>query len=420
MKVLVVGGGGREHAICLKLSQSPRVSELYCAPGNGGIAEIATIVPISAVAIDELVAFSVKEKFDLVFVAPDDPLALGLVDRLEEAGIRAFGPRASAAIIEASKSFSKKLMEKHAIPTAKCGIFSDVQSALAYLDTQEIPVVIKADGLALGKGVIIAATRQEAREAVISMLENQAFGDAGKTVVIEECMTGPELTVLAFSDGDTVVPMITSRDHKRAFDHDLGKNTGGMGAVTPGAILTQEQEKEMYDKIFVPTIQALKLEGRPFVGVIYFGLMLTKTGPRVIEYNARFGDPEAQAVLPRLENDLMEIIDACLNKTLDKVDFKWKPGASCCVVMASGGYPDTYEKGFEITGIKDCRCLVFHAGTTLSDGKILTNGGRVLSVYADAKTLEEAIDLAYSGVSKIHFEKMQFRKDIGRTLIGGN
>ncbi len=420
MKVLVVGGGGREHAICLKLSQSPRVSELYCAPGNGGIAEIATIVPISAVAIDELVAFSVKEKFDLVFVAPDDPLALGLVDRLEEAGIRAFGPRASAAIIEASKSFSKKLMEKHAIPTAKCGIFSDVQSALAYLDTQEIPVVIKADGLALGKGVIIAATRQEAREAVISMLENQAFGDAGKTVVIEECMTGPELTVLAFSDGDTVVPMITSRDHKRAFDHDLGKNTGGMGAVTPGAILTQEQEKEMYDKIFVPTIQALKLEGRPFVGVIYFGLMLTKTGPRVIEYNARFGDPEAQAVLPRLENDLMEIIDACLNKTLDKVDFKWKPGASCCVVMASGGYPDTYEKGFEITGIKDCGCLVFHAGTTLSDGKILTNGGRVLSVYADATTLDEAIDLAYSGVSKIHFEKMQFRKDIGRTLIGGN
>jgi len=420
MKVLVVGGGGREHAICLKLSQSPRVSALFCAPGNGGIAEIATIVPISAVAINELVDYAVKEKFDLVFVAPDDPLALGLVDRLEEAGIRAFGPRASAAIIEASKSFSKKLMEKYAIPTAKCGIFTDVRSALAYLDTQEIPVVIKADGLALGKGVIIATTRQEASDAVVSMMENQAFGDAGKTVVIEECMTGPELTVLAFSDGDTVVPMITSRDHKRAFDHDLGKNTGGMGAVTPGAELTKEQEKEMYDKIFVPTIQALRKEGRPFVGVIYFGLMLTKTGPRVIEYNARFGDPEAQAVLPRLENDLMEIIDACLNKTLDKVNFKWKPGASCCVVMASGGYPDTYEKGFEITGIKDCGCLVFHAGTKLSDGKILTNGGRVLSVYADAKTLDEAIELAYSGVSKIHFEKMQFRKDIGRTLIGGD
>jgi len=419
MKVLVVGGGGREHAICWKLRQSPRVTELFCAPGNGGIAQIAVCVPIPAASIDQMVEFAVKEKFDLVFVAPDDPLALGLVDRLQEAGIRAYGPKANAAVIEASKAFSKSLMKKYGIPTADYEIFTDVNSALAYLETKEVPIVIKADGLALGKGVIIALTLAEAREAVVSMMEDNAFGAAGQTVVIEECMTGPELTVLAFSDGNTVVPMITSRDHKRVFDKDLGKNTGGMGAITPGADLTDAQEKYMLDTIFVPTIQALKKEGRPFVGVIYFGLMLTSQGPKVIEYNARFGDPEAQAILPRLENDLMDIIDACLNQTLDQVTLSWKPGASCCVVMASGGYPEKYRTGFEITGVEDTGKIVFHAGTKQINGKLVTSGGRVLCVYADAPTLEKAIFSAYEGVHKIFFEGMHFRTDIGRTIPGG-
>lgn len=419
MKVLVVGGGGREHAICWKLKQSPRVAKLYCAPGNGGISKIAVCVPISATAIDEMTDFAVKEKIDLVFVAPDDPLALGLVDRLQEAGIRAFGPKANAAVIEASKAFSKDLMKKYNIPTASYGIFTDIKSALAYLETQALPIVVKADGLALGKGVIIAQTLAEAKEAVISMMENNAFGSAGKTVVIEECMTGPELTVLAFSDGNTVVPMINSRDHKRAFDHDLGKNTGGMGAITPGADLSAADEKYMQERIFEPTIQALKKEGRPFVGVIYFGLMLTPSGPRVIEYNARFGDPEAQAVLPRLENDLCDIIDSCIDGTLDKVALSWKPGASCCVVMASGGYPEKYETGYEITGTEDTDRIVFHAGTKQIHGKLVTSGGRVLSVYADAPTLDEAIKLAYEGVGKISFKGMHFRTDIGRTITGG-
>jgi len=419
MKVLVVGGGGREHAICWKLKQSPRVAKLYCAPGNGGIAKIAVCVPIQATAIDELKDFALKEEIDLVFVAPDDPLALGLVDRLKEAGIRAFGPKANAAVIEASKAFSKNLMKKYNIPTASYGIFSDAKSALTYLETQAMPIVVKADGLALGKGVIIAQTLEEAKKAVISMMENNAFGSAGKTVVIEECMTGPELTVLAFSDGNTVLPMINSRDHKRAFDHDLGKNTGGMGAITPGANLSAADEQYMQERIFEPTIQALKKEGRPFVGVIYFGLMLTPSGPRVIEYNARFGDPEAQAVLPRLENDLCDIIDSCLDGTLDKVSLSWKPGASCCVVMASGGYPEKYETGYEITGTEDTDRIVFHAGTKQIHGKLVTTGGRVLSVYADAPTLDEAINLAYEGVGKISFKGMHFRTDIGRTIIGG-
>ncbi len=418
MKVLVVGGGGREHAICWKLKQSSRVRELFCAPGNAGISQIATCVPIRATAIDEMTAFARAEKFDLVFVAPDDPLALGLVDRLQEAGIRAFGPKANAAIIEASKAFSKDLMRRYHIPTAKYEVFTDATEALSYIDTQPVPIVVKADGLALGKGVIIAETREEAKDAVLQMMRNKAFGTAGNTVVIEECMKGPELTVLAFSDGKTVLPMISSRDHKRALDHDLGKNTGGMGAVTPGAELAAEDEQEMLEKIFAPTIQALESEGRPFVGVIYFGLMLTSEGPKVIEYNARFGDPEAQAVLPRLENDLLDIIDACLDQTLDQVKLNWKPGASCCVVIASGGYPEGYETGFAINGLDDVETLVFHAGTKLADGEVETSGGRVLAVYADADDLEKAIDRAYQGVAKISFEKMHFRTDIGRTLTG--
>jgi phosphoribosylamine--glycine ligase len=419
MKVLVVGGGGREHAICWKLKQSKRVTELFCVPGNGGIADIATCVPIPAVHIEEITAYALQEKFDLVFVAPDDPLALGLVDHLTRAGIRAFGPRADAAIIEASKSFSKNLMKKYGIPTAAYEIFTDVDSALSYLDQQKMPIVIKADGLALGKGVIIAQNLEEARTAVRSMMEDQAFGSAGKTVVIEECMSGPELTVLAFTDGVTVLPMISSRDHKRAFDFDQGKNTGGMGAITPGADLTPSEEKDMYDRIFLPTIQALQQEGRPFSGVIYFGIMLTSDGPRVIEYNARFGDPEAQAILPRLTNDLMDIIDACIDQTLDQVTLRWKPGASCCVVMASGGYPDEYKTGYEITGTDDIRQIVFHAGTKRVNDTLVTSGGRVLSVYADAPTLDEAIRAAYGGVSGISFNGMQYRSDIGRTMPGG-
>jgi len=419
MKVLVVGGGGREHAICWKLKQSARVTELYCAPGNAGIANVAICVPIRATAIEEITDFARREKFDLVFVAPDDPLALGLVDRLEEAGIRAYGPRANAAIIEASKAFSKDLMRRYDIPTARYDVFTDTDAALEYIDREPVPIVVKADGLALGKGVIIAETREDAKDAVRSMMLNKAFGTAGNTVVIEECMKGPELTVLAFSDGKTVLPMVSSRDHKRALDRDRGKNTGGMGAVTPGADLTAEEEKVMYDRIFLPTIQALAQEGRPFVGVIYFGLMLTETGPKVIEYNARFGDPEAQAVLPRLENDLVDIIDACLEGTLQQIKLSFKPGASCCVVMASGGYPETYETGFPIEGLDQVDEIVFHAGTKFVDGNIVTSGGRVLSVYADADDLETAIDKAYEGVAKISFNQMHYRKDIGRTLSGG-
>ena len=419
MKVLVVGGGGREHAICWKLKQSNKVKELFCAPGNAGIAQIATCVPIRATAIDEITAFARTEKFDLVFVAPDDPLALGLVDRLQEAGVCAYGPRANAAIIEASKAFSKDLMRRYQIPTAKYEVFTDTEEALRYIDTQPVPIVVKADGLALGKGVIIAETRTEAKEAVLQMMQDKAFGTAGNTVVIEECMKGPELTVLAFADGKNILPMISSRDHKRALDHDLGKNTGGMGAITPGADLSAEDEQEMLDKIFVPTIRALEKEGRPFVGVIYFGLMLTPEGPKVIEYNARFGDPEAQAILPRLENDLIDIIDACLHQTLDQVKLVWKPGASCCVVMASGGYPEGYETGYAISGLEDVETIVFHAGTKLDDGVVKTSGGRVLAVYSDADDIETAIDKAYEGVAKISFEKMQYRNDIGRTHPGG-
>lgn len=416
MKVLVVGSGGREHAICWTLKKSSKVTELYCAPGNGGIADIATCVPIKATDIEEMSDYAKNNNFDLVFVAPDDPLALGLVDKLEEKGVRAFGPRANAAIIEASKAFSKKLMKKYNIPTAKYEIFDNKDDALKYLETQDMPIVIKADGLALGKGVIIASTLEEAKNAVISMMEDKAFGSAGNTVVIEECMVGPELTILAFADGKTAVPMISSRDHKRAYDHDEGLNTGGMGAVTPGADMTDELKSQITNTIILPTIDALQKENRPFKGVIYFGLMLTKDGPKVVEYNARFGDPETQAILPLLETDFVDIIDACIDGTLDKVDIKWKNKCSCVVVMASGGYPQSYNKGYEITGIDTCGKLVFEAGTAIKDGKKVTNGGRVLCVYDEGDTLDEAIDGAYEGVKKISFQDMHYRTDIGRTL----
>lgn len=415
MKVLVVGSGGREHVICWKLKQSSRVTELYCLPGNAGIASIADCVPIAATDMEGIVEFSRNEKMDLVFVAPEDPLAKGLVNRLQNEGIRAFGPRAEAAYIEASKAYSKDMMKRYEIPTADYAVFDDMELATKYLEIQKFPIVIKADGLALGKGVIIADTMKEAVSTLRSMFSDKAFGSAGDKVVIEEFLKGPELTILAFSDGKTVLPMISSRDHKRAYDYDRGKNTGGMGAITPGAVLTLEEEKIINEKIISKTIQALEMEGRPFSGVIYFGLMLTADGPKVIEYNARFGDPEAQAVLPRLQNDFLEIIDACIDGTLDQITLQFKPGSSCCVVMASGGYPEKYKKGYEITGIENVEGLVFQAGTARIGEKLVTNGGRVLCVYADADTLEEAIDKAYEDVAKIQFADMHFRSDIGRT-----
>ena len=416
MKVLVVGSGGREHVVCWKLKQDPRVTELYCAPGNGGIASIATCVDIKANEIEKLVEYSKKEAFDLVFIAPEDPLALGLADRLEEEGIRAFGPKANAAIIESSKAFSKSLMKKYNVPTAAYEIFDDEKKALEYLETQKMPIVIKCDGLALGKGVIIAQTLEEAKQAVSDMMGDKKFGSAGSTVVIEECMEGPELTILSFSDGNVAVPMISSRDHKRVNDHDEGLNTGGMGAVTPGADMTPELKDRIQKEIITPTVEALKAEGRPFKGVIYFGLMLTEQGPKVVEYNCRFGDPEVQAILPLLETSLLDIVDAIIDGKLNEIDIKWKDKCSCVVVMASGGYPQSYEKGYEITGIDTCGKLVFQAGTALKDGKLVTNGGRVLCVYDEGDTLDEAIDGAYEGVAKISFKDAHFRHDIGRTL----
>lgn len=416
MKVLVVGSGGREHVVCWKLSQEPKVTELYCAPGNGGIASIATCVDIKATEVDKLVDFAKSESFDLVFIAPEDPLSLGLADKLEAEGIRCFGPKANAAIIEASKAFSKSLMKKYNIPTAKYEIFDDEAKALEYLETQPMPIVIKCDGLALGKGVIIAQTLEEAKQAVKDMMGDQKFGSAGSTVVIEECMVGPELTILSFSDGNTAVPMISSRDHKRVFDHDEGLNTGGMGAVTPGADMTDELKARIQNEIITPTVEALKAEGRPFKGVIYFGLMLTSEGPKVVEYNCRFGDPEVQAILPLLETSFMDVIDAVIDGKLDQLDIKWKDKCSCVVVMASGGYPESYKKGYEISGIDTCGKLVFQAGTALKDGKIVTNGGRVLCVYDEGDTLDEAIDGAYEGVKKISFQDAHYRTDIGRTL----
>jgi len=416
MKVLVVGSGGREHVICWKLSQEPKVTELYCAPGNGGIASVAKCVDIKATEVDKLVEFAKSEEFDLVFIAPEDPLSLGLADKLELEGIRCFGPKANAAIIEASKAFSKSLMKKYNIPTARYEIFDDQSKALEYLETQPMPIVIKCDGLALGKGVIIAQTLDEAKQAVADMMGDQKFGSAGSTVVIEECMVGPELTILSFSDGNTAVPMISSRDHKRVFDHDEGLNTGGMGAVTPGADMTDELKARIQNEIITPTVEALKAEGRPFKGVIYFGLMLTSEGPKVVEYNCRFGDPEVQAILPLLETSFMDVIDAVIDGTLDTLDIKWKNKCSCVVVMASGGYPESYKKGYEISGIDTCGKIVFQAGTALKDGKIVTNGGRVLCVYDEGDTLDEAIDGAYEGVKKISFQDAHYRTDIGRTL----
>ena len=418
MKVLVVGGGGREHAICWKLAQSSKVTELYCAPGNAGIAQVAKCVDVKATDVDGMVKWAKDNAMDFVVVAPDDPLALGMVDALEEAGIPAFGPRKNAAVIEASKAFSKELMKKYRIPTARYETFTQLDKALTYIEEQGAPIVVKADGLALGKGVVVASTVDEAKTAAREMMEDKKFGESGSTVVIEECMTGPEVTVLAFADGEHVRPMVSSQDHKRAYDGNKGPNTGGMGAIAPPPQYTPEVARRCMDEIFQPTISALKAEGRPFHGVIYFGLMLTPEGPKVVEYNARFGDPECQAVLSLLEGDLMDIFTACREGTLDQVDYGWKDQAACCLVLASGGYPLDYRKGCPISGLEEAgrSAVVFHAGTAEKDGQIVTSGGRVLGVTALGDTLEQAIANAYAAAKPIHFQDMHFRTDIGRAF----
>lgn len=421
MKVLVVGGGGREHAICWKLAQSPKVTELYCAPGNGGIAQVATCVPIAATDVQAMVRWAKEHAMDFVVVAPDDPLALGMVDELEAEGIPSFGPHKNAAIIEASKAFSKELMEKYHIPTAKYRTFTDEAAALAYIDQQGAPIVVKADGLALGKGVTVAATVEEAKAAVREMMEDGKFGASGSTVVIEECMVGPEVTVLAFADGKTVVPMLSSQDHKRAYDGNQGPNTGGMGAFCPSPNYTPEIAKRCMDEIFLPTMAAMAAEGRPFQGVLYFGLMLTADGPKVVEYNARFGDPETQPILSLLDTDLMEIFQACVNGTLDQLEIRWKPGAACCLVLASGGYPLSYQKGYPIHGLDQVPewATVFHAGTKLEGGVYTNQGGRVLGVTAVGADLKDAVAKAYAASKPIHWTDMHYRTDIGKVWVNG-
>ncbi len=415
MKILVVGGGGREHAIVWKIAQSPKVDKIYCAPGNGGIAELAECVDIGATDIDNMVKFAKEKEVDLVMVAPDDPLVMGMVDAMENAGIRSFGPRANAAVIEGSKAFSKELMKKYGIPTAEYEVFTDSNSAVEYIKNKNtFPAVIKADGLALGKGVIIAQDLTEAEAAVRDMIDGGKFGASGNRVVIEEFLTGPEVSVLAFTDGKTVKPMVSAQDHKRAYDNDKGLNTGGMGTFSPSRLYDDEKAKECMDNIFLPTIKAMSAEGRPFKGVLYFGLMMTKNGVKVIEYNCRFGDPETQVVLPRLKTDLVEIMDAVIDERLDEIEIEWEDNAAVCVVMASGGYPVSYKKGYEITGLDNVGDLtVFHAGTALKDGKIVTNGGRVLGVTAVGNDLDEAIKNAYKGVDKISFKDEFHRSDIG-------
>lgn len=413
MNVLVVGSGGREHAIVWKLAQSPKVTKLYCAPGNGGIAELAECVNIKATDIDAIVRFAEEEDIDLTVVAPDDPLALGMVNALEKAGRRAFGPTAEAALIEASKSFSKQLMKKYGIPTADFNVFDSEEEAIKYLEQADYPIVVKADGLALGKGVIIAEDKIQAAEAVRSMMSGGKFGKAGSRVVIEEYMTGPEVSVLCFTDGKTIVPMVSSQDHKRALDNDKGLNTGGMGTFSPSLHYTAEHEKFVREHILQATVDAMNSEGRPFKGVLYFGLMLTPKGVKVLEYNARFGDPETQVVLPRLQSDLYEIFEAVIDGRLAQTEIKWNDKAAVCVVMASGGYPQSYETGFEITGLPVENAIVFHAGTKLENGKLVTAGGRVLGVTALGEDIADARTKAYDAVSKIHFKNAHFRHDIG-------
>lgn len=417
MKILVIGGGGREHTIVWKLSKSPKVSKIYCAPGNGGIAELAECVPIKATDIESVVNFAKEKAVDLVVVAPDDPLVAGMVDALEDAGIRAFGPRANAAAIEGSKVFSKDLMKKYNIPTAGYEVFTDPESAIKYIEKGSFPTVIKAEGLALGKGVIIAKDIDEARAAIHEIMEEKVFGASGNRVVIEEFLTGPEVSVLAFCDGKTVVPMVSAQDHKRAFDNDEGLNTGGMGTFSPSRLYDAAKAEECMKNIFLPTVKAMQAEGRPFKGVLYFGLMMTAAGVRVIEYNARFGDPETQVVLPRLKTDLVDIIEAVIDGRLDEIEIEWEDNAAVCVVLASGGYPVKYATGYEISGLDEIAkyddLTVFHAGTKRDGDKLVTAGGRVLGITAVAENLDAAIRRAYEGVEMVRFKDCHFRHDIG-------
>ena len=413
MKLLVVGGGGREHAIIKKLKENPAVEEIFALPGNGGIADDAVCVDIGAKDIAGIAKFAKENSIDYAVVAPDDPLVLGCVDKLEEQGIPCFGPRADAAIIEGSKVFSKNLMKKYNIPTAAYEVFRDVNTALAYIETAPVPTVIKADGLALGKGVIIAQTREEAKAAVLEIMQDKKFGASGDQIVVEEFLEGPEVSVLSFTDGKTVVPMISSMDHKRAGDNDTGLNTGGMGTVAPNPYYTEEIADVCMEKIFLPTINAMNAEGRTFKGCLYFGLMLTKDGPKVIEYNCRFGDPETQVVLPLLESDLLTVMKAATEEKLSETEVRFSKNHACCVIMASKGYPQSYEKGFEMNIPAEISDRVYVAGAVRKDGKLLTNGGRVLGATAVEETLEKAIKSAYALVGRISFENAYFRHDIG-------
>lgn len=417
MKVLVVGGGGREHAIIKSLKKNSNVEEIFALPGNAGMEKDATCVAIGAKDIPAIVEFAVNNHIDYAVVAPDDPLVLGCVDALEEKGIPCFGPRANAAIIEGSKVFSKNLMKKYGIPTAAYEVFSNMEAALSYLETAPIPTVIKADGLALGKGVIIAQTREEAKEAVRGMMEDKMFGTSGDNIVIEEFLTGPEVSVLAFTDGLTVVPMVSSMDHKRAGDNDTGLNTGGMGTVAPNPYYTNEIANICMEKIFLPTIHAMNAEGRTFKGCLYFGLMLTPTGPKVIEYNCRFGDPETQVVLPLLESDLLTVMQATTKGTLKDTEVKFANKHACCVIIASRGYPTSYEKGYPMTIPEEIQDSVYVAGAAKNNGILVTNGGRVLGATAVADSLESAVNNAYAMVKTIHFDNAYYRNDIGQRAL---
>lgn len=420
MKVLIVGSGGREHAIAAAVAKSPRVDKIYCAPGNAGIGQIAECVPIGAMEFDKITAFAKEKAVDLTIVGMDDPLVGGLVDEMEAAGLRVFGPRKNAAILEGSKAFSKDLMKKYHIPTAAYENFDDPQKALAYLETAKMPVVLKADGLALGKGVLICKTLEEAKEGVRTIMEDKKFGAAGNRMVIEEFMTGREVSVLSFVDGRTIRIMSSAQDHKRALDGDQGLNTGGMGTFSPSPFYTEEVDAFCQKNIYQATVDAMAAEGRPFKGVIFFGLMLTENGPKVLEYNARFGDPEAQVVLPRMKNDLIDVVEACIDGRLDQMELVFEDNAAVCVILASEGYPVSYKKGFEITGLENFAdkdgYYCFHAGTALKDGKIVTNGGRVLGVTAKGETLQEARANAYAATEWVHFDHQYMRRDIGKAI----
>ena len=420
MKVLIVGSGGREHAIAWKVAQSPRVEKIYCAPGNAGIEEYAQCVDIGAMEFEKLAAFAKEEEIDLTVIGMDDPLVGGVVDVFEREGLRVFGPRKNAAVLEGSKAFSKDLMKKYGIPTAAYENFTDPKEALSYLETARFPIVLKADGLALGKGVLICQDLEEAKAGVREIMEDKKFGSAGNTMVIEEFMTGREVSVLSFVDGKTIKTMTSAQDHKRAMDGDQGLNTGGMGTFSPSPFYTPEVDAFCREHIYQPTVDAMAKEGRPFKGVIFFGLMLTEDGPRVLEYNARFGDPEAQVVLPRMKNDIVDVFEACIDGTLDQIDLQFEDNAAVCVVLASEGYPVSYEKGFPIHGLENFKnkdgYYVFHAGTKKKDGQIVTNGGRVLGVVAKGEDLKKARANAYEAIKLVEFDNKYYRHDIGKAI----